>query len=437
MIGDDDGNTTPLLSAQSSAADDLAGPSHAAAGNPLLRRSIASLLQAPPNACGSRRSSGGSELSVDEVERSIDDLGRMLATPPFGYSARDSQSHSALPASASFHSGVSQPPAESRASTTERPTEVEITVGDLAKFITKDVHRTQSTKALPMYVLFLTVFTLFFILELVEGETSPSFFRDLGSRMQLEAAPLGYLGSEEEGSSMFHEINSYETFFAWLEAGVGKVWPQGSLDQPLSSDPDETWSGRKDEPADPQRANLPLGFVLLRQFRVKGGPCSFGNQLSAIPQSLWAVLEINATLCYPEYSEDALTTEPYTSHDGAVTWTSNVNASRGSFVNSVPRTGVVNSYEKPTKAFTVLLDVRRSFNTDVLMQIRYMRDNGWVDEGTRAVLVEVVTYNQAEASFAFTSCLVEILATNNYVPSTHSSPFHFLTLWHAAAYFYL
>eukprot|EP01064_Diplonema_japonicum_P033326 TRINITY_DN6527_c0_g1_i1.p1 TRINITY_DN6527_c0_g1~~TRINITY_DN6527_c0_g1_i1.p1 ORF type:complete len:1045 (+),score=296.13 TRINITY_DN6527_c0_g1_i1:52-3186(+) len=312
---------------------------------------------------------------------------------------------------------------------------VEITVGDLVKYLTKDVHKKRHKKALPLYLFFLAMFTLLLVLERIDGESSMIFFRDLGTRIQLHAAPEAYLSSESPEQSKFTGIKNYDDYYAWLEAAVERIWPAGSLNANLdnSTPPGMTWTGREAEPADPLRINIPLAFILLRQFRVNGVLCDFGEQIKAIPETMRADMNISATTCFPSFSNDDLSIDPY-SHFGGPNWTSNVHAPTGTFVNSIPRTGVVHSYDSPTKAFTVLLEVNKAFNNDIRQQIANLKSQKWIDEATRAMFVEVVTYNQADGGFVFTSLLVERLATNNYVPSSQSIPFHHLTLWSTMRY---
>eukprot|EP01062_Namystynia_karyoxenos_P042739 TRINITY_DN3129_c1_g1_i1.p1 TRINITY_DN3129_c1_g1~~TRINITY_DN3129_c1_g1_i1.p1 ORF type:complete len:1111 (+),score=331.21 TRINITY_DN3129_c1_g1_i1:124-3456(+) len=96
-------------------------------------------------------------------------------------------------------------------------------------------------------------------------------------------------------------------------------------------------------------------------------------------------------------------------------------------VDSVPFHGMVEAYTEPSMAYTQMIDLNQSL-THGLLTTCALRRASWIDEGTRAVLVEFVTYSQAADMFTFTSLSVERLASGNWVTHARSVPFRYLSL---------
>ena len=306
---------------------------------------------------------------------------------------------------------------------------VEITVGDLVKYLTKDVSKKRQTNSVRFYFLFLVTFTAVLALERL-GNQERTFFRDISIRRQLNAVGTNFMNTEADPST-FHSINSYESLWGWLIPAIESIWPVGTLKEPIGGpgNPDMTWTGPSTLAADPERVNIPLGLILLRQFRVRPEPCDFGAQLQALPNDLQASLALNASSCFPVYSDQVISTDSY-SHNGQE-FVCNNNQTKGLYLNSIRRSGAVHTYNEPSKAFSEILYTEQSFERSIHPRLTDLQKNKWVDEATRAVLVEMVTYNQADGNFVFTSLLIERLATNNYIPSLKSIPFDFLVLWSA------
>eukprot|EP01060_Flectonema_neradi_P009443 TRINITY_DN16728_c0_g1_i1.p1 TRINITY_DN16728_c0_g1~~TRINITY_DN16728_c0_g1_i1.p1 ORF type:complete len:1024 (+),score=160.24 TRINITY_DN16728_c0_g1_i1:83-3154(+) len=295
-----------------------------------------------------------------------------------------------------------------------------IMIGDLIRYITKDVQKSRQYQIFPFYLAFLIIFFVMLYVELI-NESEDLFYRDAGVRMQLRAAARDFV-NDGDSKSEFHEVDTYEKYCDWLRNAITEVWP--SLNG--SPDPNMTWTGPTDSAPDKARVNIPLGFLLLRQFRVRPNSCPTSIAEKAMP-SHWHANVQNQN-CTQQYSRQTVSHEPFGPGNK---WLSNIDKSkqlqyRGQFVNSVPLSGYVSDYDAPAKAFTEIFPVDQNVSI-VIDYVNQLFTDRWIDEYTAAISLELVTYNQAYSNFVFTSLLVEKLPSGVYLPRVKSSSFHYLT----------
>ena len=328
--------------------------------------------------------------------------------------------------------------------TTGKP---EVTIADLVKYLTKDVNSTRQNKTACMYFLFLLCITLLLILErlILEEET---FFRDVSMRTALQAVKYDFMESDPELETDFLDnVEDLDSFWKWTKSAVQNIWPEGTLTNAMKDPKDGmTWTGPNNVPQDTERVNIPLGFILLRQFRVdteKDCPTGLNtpsDAAAATPAPAPAAAKTTGPTCFPPFNSDTVSTASRTptpptlpAEDLAVFLSSfdcnnSPNKKKGSFVNSIPREGEATVFSQPSKAFSVLLFTHNDLPS-VENILTELEKSNWVDEATRGIFLEAITYNQADSKYVFTSALVEKLATNAYIPSIQSIPFKFLAQW--------
>eukprot|EP01060_Flectonema_neradi_P035712 TRINITY_DN6648_c0_g1_i1.p1 TRINITY_DN6648_c0_g1~~TRINITY_DN6648_c0_g1_i1.p1 ORF type:complete len:1101 (+),score=187.61 TRINITY_DN6648_c0_g1_i1:64-3303(+) len=303
----------------------------------------------------------------------------------------------------------------------------DITIGDLQKFLQKDVLKKRHYKILPSYVLFLIVLLVQVSIELLDSESAITYIRDAGSRLEFGALNPAALtndeGEDDATESPFSQIDSFSSYWEWLEAAVNQAWPVGTLVQDKASwGPNMAWSGPKDQPVDESKVSIPIGALVLRQFRVKPASCEYTEQRRMVNDT-----EVVETTCFGQYSRSQVSTEPYPS--GNPLYLSNIDKPQGQYVNSIPIYGILENYITPEYAFTELLFVDQAHHPNTTSHLNKLKTSGWIDEATRAVALEAITYNQADSNFVFLSLLVERTTTDNFVPTFKSIPFHHLAFF--------
>ena len=308
--------------------------------------------------------------------------------------------------------------------------ELIITVGDVVKFMTKDVMRERQSRIAMFYVLFLLCFLLLLYQERL-GHQETIYLSSVSVRLRLQATRQhGYLNKEPEQNLpfVFENLEDIEGTWKWIRQSVDNLWPEGSLKTPIDESIENRWSGSSPQYTT-HRVNIPLGVIVLRQFRVEDEEsCSSGAQMDVIPK----VLQDEMTKsCAPGLTADNVNTKPYgpvPNVDEYFICNNDPKKAKGTFVNSKPRFGSHADYNQPTKAFTILLKTRLKL-ADALDTLNNAERDKWIDKNTRAVMLEFVTYNQAEGEFVFTSALIEIHPTNAYLKNIETTPFVLLSLW--------
>ena len=300
-----------------------------------------------------------------------------------------------------------------------------IMIGDLIRYITKDVQKSRQYSIFPFYLSFLIIFFVMLYFELID-ESEDLFYRDVGVRMQLKAAARDFV-NDDESKSEFHEVDTYKKYHDWLKGAITDIWPAISGPTSFADNPNMTWTGSTTKPPDKAQVHVPLGFLLMRQFRVKPKLCPTTMVEKAMP-SHW-LPKVKLLNCTQAYTRQTVSHYPFGPGDK---WLSNIDRSkqvnlRGQYVNSIPISGFVNGYDVPAKAFTELLRIEQNITTVLNYIEQLIVTDKWIDEYTSAVSLEVITYNQAYDSFVFTSLLVEKLPSGAYLPRVRSTSFHYLT----------
>eukprot|EP00754_Rhynchopus_humris_P045858 Rhum_TRINITY_DN5343_c0_g1::Rhum_TRINITY_DN5343_c0_g1_i1::g.17182::m.17182/K04986/PKD2; polycystin 2 len=268
-----------------------------------------------------------------------------------------------------------------RTRTTSRGHET-IELRTLKRFLVKDIDRARSWGQIPFFFVWLLSLTL--LVTLSEMCTAGSY----NMLYQLEQSH-----HQELELQKFHEISSIPDFWTWLDLVTKHLWLR-----------------------DVAPNNVPLGFVLLRQFRVQ-------NVSYVMPKVV--APRFRATLpssILMDWQEGSVSTAPYGPNK---TWVPNRDLPVSIDVLTVDTK--FNQYDDTGDAFTITLPFLSTMD-EVKLQMKFLQDNGWIDLATRLVIVDILTYNPAVGSFAVNHMYVELFASGSTVAMTKAYPFKILQL---------
>ncbi|XP_071973028.1 polycystin-2 isoform X2 [Engystomops pustulosus] len=144
--------------------------------------------------------------------------------------------------------------------------------------------------------------------------------------------------------------------------------------------------------------NLLLGIPRLRQLKVKNGSCS-------VPEDL----KDEITECYDMYSVRNEDTAPFGLRNGTA-WT----YTKERDLNGSSQWGLISTYS----GAGYYLDLSRN-REEAAAQIVTLKNNLWLDRGTRAVFIDFTVYNANINLFCIVRLLVEFPATGGLVTSWH------------------
>ncbi|XP_069834369.1 polycystin-2 isoform X2 [Dendropsophus ebraccatus] len=142
--------------------------------------------------------------------------------------------------------------------------------------------------------------------------------------------------------------------------------------------------------------NLLLGVPRLRQLKVKNGSCS-------VPEDL----KDEITECYDMYSVGNEDTAPFGLRNGTA-WT----YTKEKDLNGSSQWGLISTYS----GAGYYLDLSRN-REEASAQIGSLKNNLWLDRGTRAVFIDFTVYNANINLFCIVRLLVEFPATGGLVTS--------------------
>eukprot|EP01062_Namystynia_karyoxenos_P009808 TRINITY_DN13476_c0_g1_i1.p1 TRINITY_DN13476_c0_g1~~TRINITY_DN13476_c0_g1_i1.p1 ORF type:complete len:786 (+),score=260.53 TRINITY_DN13476_c0_g1_i1:74-2359(+) len=251
------------------------------------------------------------------------------------------------------------------------------------------IERRRSYRELPCYVVFLGVVTAVpWMSRLSSSRYNELYHLEQANRVELQ------IGA-------FEAIHTRNEFWVWLKDMVEHVWEplQGGNASRLT-----------------QHANLPIGHILLRQFRVRTHDCAHPGVLSArtlsrIPQ-----------YCNPEWDDGQQSTAPYGPNG---TWVSNAMLERP--INLEATSTAFHDYSDPSLAFPVLFPLHETV-AQMRAHLAELEQGEWVDSATRVVIIDVLTFNPSIEAFSLNHLYVEFFATGSIVPGMHAYPFELMHL---------
>ncbi|KAJ9469219.1 Polycystin-2 [Diplonema papillatum] len=252
-----------------------------------------------------------------------------------------------------------------------------VSLRSLRNFLTRDYEKARTLRSLPIFLLWLTSLT---VLIMISGVANPLAYNVL---YHLEHAH--YIELELEA---WEHLSSPENFWDWCGTVTSRLWHQG-----------------------PGQVNYPMGFFLIRQFRVAPAEISPPSIIS--PAYLTRVPDH----VLPEWSDGSASRKPY-GPGGA--WIPDADLADPISVLSVNTE--FNSYDDPNDAFTIALSYLTDY-ADITAALAELKDEHFIDNATRVVIVDVLTYNPSVGSFAANHMYIEFFASGGSLSSHKAYPF--------------
>ncbi|KAF8567040.1 hypothetical protein P879_03212 [Paragonimus westermani] len=156
------------------------------------------------------------------------------------------------------------------------------------------------------------------------------------------------------------------------------------------------------------RTNRIIGYAIMRQLRVKSGACNVYSKMEPVLRH-----------CYASYSLFSQDEEPY-----GIGWTSfqgdaSQNNSGPEFrytsahdLDGIPYRGKITWYSGGG-----YVHILRGTENEMIQRVTELESQHWIDERTRAVIVQFATYNPSTNLFTIVMILVEIPGTGTLIPS--------------------
>eukprot|EP01061_Rhynchopus_euleeides_P016407 TRINITY_DN27683_c1_g1_i1.p1 TRINITY_DN27683_c1_g1~~TRINITY_DN27683_c1_g1_i1.p1 ORF type:complete len:954 (+),score=322.82 TRINITY_DN27683_c1_g1_i1:155-3016(+) len=277
--------------------------------------------------------------------------------------------------------------------------------------VINDIHKTHDYQQATCYFIFLAIVTMTTFIHLLRDQTNSYYTVDSVSGVML---------SEE-----FTQASTWDDWWTWLEKSATRVEqlvPTNTLQTQI------------------QGPGLPLGFIFIRQWRVRRETCKIPHGLSRS-----AVLSVANQTCYPAWSQGTASTEAYGPQR---------NPFRPDSHEEYPLLGTslqgkVATY-LPEPVYSVIIPLREEaavvvqnnsvandeFNdyvhssavnstgaverTDVTEVLRGLRSDGFVDSGTSAISVEITGFMTSREQFFEAVHLAEAKPAGKLLP-THAA----------------
>eukprot|EP00756_Hemistasia_phaeocysticola_P065850 Hpha_TRINITY_DN8833_c0_g1::TRINITY_DN8833_c0_g1_i2::g.141691::m.141691/K04986/PKD2; polycystin 2 len=260
-----------------------------------------------------------------------------------------------------------------------------VSVHSLHSHLRYQVEKRRGCRELPVYLLFLFVVTAVpWTTRLRNARYNELYHLEQANRVEL-------------GLGEFEQVRSRAAFWDWAENLVERVW-----DARYQNDMARLTSA----------ANLPLGYLLMRQYRVQNIPCALPGVLTQDARS-----RIPST-CTPEWGRPhEVSTAPYGPN---LSWVCSRDLERPINVESVSTS--FHDYSNPEEAFPALLALKRN-KTEIMREVKAMKDDLWIDQATRVVIVDIITFNPSIEAFALNHLYIEFFATGSVAAGMHAYPF--------------
>ena len=287
-------------------------------------------------------------------------------------------------------------------------TDDEVPVLSILQYLVREIKKIRQYRILPFYILYLVALTVVSALTRFEGFNGSVYYTNVHVKQGMSA--MHHSASTQTPydplQDTFHHIEDESSYYRWLNTAVARVW---------------------DDHVTPAAANagavnnLPLGYLVLRQWRVvEEADCTQVQSFRALsPRS-----RVTATRCNPPFSNDKLAKAPYGGPSGNV-YRSNADTSFP--VELVEVTGTLHTYDDLSDVYTVLHSYDAT-KAAVLASLATLSTDGFVDQKTRALSVAYVSYNQPSKTFVYSEFCVEVTHHGMWLPSVRSIAFHFFHL---------
>eukprot|EP00756_Hemistasia_phaeocysticola_P051687 Hpha_TRINITY_DN2685_c0_g1::TRINITY_DN2685_c0_g1_i1::g.145875::m.145875/K04986/PKD2; polycystin 2 len=265
--------------------------------------------------------------------------------------------------------------------------EEKVAVRELLLFLVREMEKQRHFQHFPLYILYLVILGTFVTY-------TADAFSVYSKALQMTNEARDTLAVPE-----LMGMTTADAFWPWATNAVEGVWSGSSHDTSCSS----------------REAvhNIPLGVFMIRQWRVNQMPCPEPPPLA--PADRRRV----PCVCMPEYTEDAISLEPY--GPGKVPpWIPE--ASVGSPAHSVGVKTLRNHFKDTDKQFSVTLQLQLN-KSEALDVLRTLHEEHWVDAATRLVVIDTLFLNPSTDQMAYMQTYLEILPSGVAYPGVHGRVF--------------
>ncbi|KAJ9463868.1 hypothetical protein DIPPA_03278 [Diplonema papillatum] len=276
----------------------------------------------------------------------------------------------------------------------------EISVLAILQYLVKEVKKHRMYKLLPFYLLFFIFLVSAAAITQFEGTESATYYMNIGVKDLFSANYEDETGMNDG----FFNIVDEPSFYDWFELAATRVWQSGA--------------------GLTQANQVPLGFMVLRQWRVDPQDCQGAPGARALsPDTRQSLKE-----CYPTYNSGDLSCASY---GPALRWKCNANIPNP--VASVSLEGALEDYDNPDYAFSTLFPYTWT-QAQVMQEIAVLRTSGWIDQQTRLISVGYVMYDKLTDAFVHLELVLEVTAEAVWRPNVQCLAFRLYSLSEAADY---
>eukprot|EP01059_Diplonema_ambulator_P015154 TRINITY_DN26254_c0_g1_i1.p1 TRINITY_DN26254_c0_g1~~TRINITY_DN26254_c0_g1_i1.p1 ORF type:complete len:910 (+),score=296.70 TRINITY_DN26254_c0_g1_i1:28-2730(+) len=259
------------------------------------------------------------------------------------------------------------------------------TVRVLRHTVFNDIQKTRSYQKIPCYLVFLILMTVSTIEHLLHDQDTAYFTVDaITIRMQAD---------------VFTQVDSWQSWWSWLESA------SDNLDALI---PDNVHSAQVIGPG------LPLGFLHIRQWRIADLTCDIPPGLSQSVQNL-----VNDTRCYRSWTSGSTDTRPF----GSRPFRPDAHYEYPLLGDNVK--GIITTYPRD-KAYSTLLPLNNE-ETNLRAAVDSLMADGFIDEATSAVTVELTGYMPSRQQFFSSFFLMEAKRAGGLVETNHHKLFRGLS----------
>eukprot|EP01059_Diplonema_ambulator_P029005 TRINITY_DN4807_c0_g1_i1.p1 TRINITY_DN4807_c0_g1~~TRINITY_DN4807_c0_g1_i1.p1 ORF type:complete len:796 (+),score=85.16 TRINITY_DN4807_c0_g1_i1:59-2446(+) len=277
---------------------------------------------------------------------------------------------------------IVKPPLKGAEEETANNEEKTVKAVALKRYVLREFEKTVVCARLPLILLWLAALTA---VSVMSGAASARSYNML---FHLEQAHHDELSIEK-----FQSIKTHAELWEWVHSTVNHLWLRDVAPQ-----------------------NYPLGYFLIRQYRVEPEEYSIPSTISPnfIPR-----LPKNVSR---DWGDGETADGPY--GPGGIY---NPNSRMQNPISVLTVNTQYNTYSNPEDAYTVPLDLLRSL-PDVTREVELLQNTSWLSNTTRIVCFDIMTYNPAVGSFAGNHMFIEFFASGNSAAASKAYPFKILHL---------
>eukprot|EP01063_Lacrimia_lanifica_P003886 TRINITY_DN1214_c0_g1_i1.p1 TRINITY_DN1214_c0_g1~~TRINITY_DN1214_c0_g1_i1.p1 ORF type:complete len:799 (+),score=293.13 TRINITY_DN1214_c0_g1_i1:39-2435(+) len=279
------------------------------------------------------------------------------------------------------------------------------------KLVKRNINKGFVVRELGGYILFL--FFLLMVLFLGRSEIHPPQVHSAVDGIKKFIVDNNYdMTPDLQFEKTFWDVVTENDFWRWVEGPfLTNIWNKEGL-------PPERTRYLGD-------AVRPIGYVILRQQRVRPTPCSKDTVFHAVAPGVRPYL---AESCFPEYHCTVFSCELDDRNygpDGRFHSIRNRTAEMGGGLEFPSIEGDFHTYASSSYNFVEKLPVESTNLTHARDLVARLKENNWVDPATRFIAVETMLLNRNMGLFVPFTAYVEITHGGNWVPGVKLTPFNF------------